>query len=64
MWFHRSFRADDWILFVMTSPTAYNARGFCMGEMFNRKGEIVITLTQEGLIRKAKTQSPGVASKL
>lgn len=64
MWFHRSFRADDWILFVMTSPTAYNARGFCMGEMFNRKGELVITLTQEGLIRKAKTQSPGVASKL
>lgn len=48
----------------MTSPTAYNARGFCMGEMFNRKGELVITLTQEGLIRKAKTQSPGVASKL
>lgn len=40
MWFHRPFRADDWILFVITSPAAYNARGFVSGELFNRKGEV------------------------
>ncbi|KAK6920124.1 hypothetical protein RJ641_016028 [Dillenia turbinata] len=43
MWFHRPVRADDWILFSanlqITSPTAYNARGFVFGQMFNRNGE-------------------------
>ncbi|KAL6323153.1 hypothetical protein AAG906_027430 [Vitis piasezkii] len=56
MWFHRPFRADDWLLFVIASPAAYNARGFCAGQMFNRKGELVVSLTQEGLIREAKSQ--------
>lgn len=40
MWFHRPLRADDWLLFVITSPSAYNARGFVSGQMFNRKGEV------------------------
>ncbi|KAJ0565611.1 putative palmitoyl-CoA hydrolase [Helianthus annuus] len=62
MWFHRSFRADEWLLFVISSPTAYNARGFVSGEMFNRKGELVASITQEGLIRKARTSpSPAVS---
>ncbi|XP_052191840.1 F-box/kelch-repeat protein SKIP4 isoform X3 [Diospyros lotus] len=39
MWFHRPFKADEWLLFVMESPTAFNARGFCSGQMFNQKGE-------------------------
>ncbi|KAK9273827.1 hypothetical protein L1049_018638 [Liquidambar formosana] len=64
MWFHRPFRADDWLLFVMTSPSAYNARGFVSGQMFNRKGELVVSLTQEGLLRKPRTPNPAVSSKL
>lgn len=64
MWFHRPFRADDWILFVIESPAAYNARGFVSGQMFNRKGELIISVTQEGVIRKAKTQDSAVVSKL
>ncbi|KAJ0737003.1 putative palmitoyl-CoA hydrolase [Helianthus annuus] len=40
MWFHRDFRADEWLLYVIDSPTAYNARGFSRGQMFNRKGEV------------------------
>ncbi|MHA4915638.1 hypothetical protein, partial [Enterococcus faecium] len=65
MWFHRPFRADDWLLFVITSPAAYNARGFCAGQMFNRKGELVVSLTQEGLIREAKKpNAAAVSSKL
>lgn len=55
IWFHRPFRADEWLLFVIESPSAGNARGYCSGRMFNRKGELVASLTQEGLIRKAKT---------
>ncbi|CAN7138543.1 unnamed protein product [Brassica rapa subsp. narinosa] len=40
MWFHRPLRADDWLLFVIVSPTAHMTRGFVTGEMFNRKGEL------------------------
>ncbi|KAK3020386.1 hypothetical protein RJ639_046119 [Escallonia herrerae] len=75
MWFHRPFRADDWVLFVILSPAAYNARGFVSGQMFNRKGEIelkymhfgcqlVVSLTQEGLLRKARTPGSTAVSKL
>ncbi|XP_052191847.1 acyl-CoA hydrolase 2 isoform X7 [Diospyros lotus] len=67
MWFHRPFKADEWLLFVMESPTAFNARGFCSGQMFNQKGELVVSLTQEGLLRKAKNPPPtasAVPSKL
>ncbi|KDP28635.1 hypothetical protein JCGZ_14406 [Jatropha curcas] len=64
MWFHRPFRADDWLLFVMASPAASQARGFVSGQMFNRKGEHVVSVTQEGLLRKASTPNPATASKL
>lgn len=63
MWFHRSLRADDWLLYVVVSPSSYNGRGFVSGQMFNRKGELVVSLTQEGVTRKAKTP-PVVKSKL
>ncbi|KAK2991441.1 hypothetical protein RJ640_028524, partial [Escallonia rubra] len=63
MWFHRPFRADDWVLFVILSPAAYNARGFVSGQMFNRKGELVVSLTQEGLLRKARTPGSTAVSK-
>ncbi|KAI3741297.1 hypothetical protein L1987_58969 [Smallanthus sonchifolius] len=53
MWFHRPIRSDEWLLFSIWSPTAYNARGLLSGQMFNRKGELVASITQEGLIRKA-----------
>lgn len=64
MCFHRPLRADDWLLFVIEAPTAYNARGFVTGEMFNQKGELVVSLTQEGLIRKARAPELSPASKL
>ncbi|KAI3693947.1 hypothetical protein L1987_76903 [Smallanthus sonchifolius] len=54
MWFHRDFRADDWLLYVIDSPTAYNARGFSRGQMFNRKGELVLSAMQVGVVRKLK----------
>lgn len=61
MWFHRPFRADDWILFVITSPAAYNARGFVSGQMFKRNGELIVTLEQEGLLRKMRTSTAPVS---
>ncbi|KAJ4825027.1 hypothetical protein Tsubulata_023210 [Turnera subulata] len=64
MWFHRPFRADDWILFVITSPAATNARGFVSGQMFDRKGQLIATLTQEGLQRMVTIPNPTPSSKL
>ncbi|KAI3974929.1 hypothetical protein MKX01_005040 [Papaver californicum] len=64
MWFHRSFRADEWLLYVIESPSASNARGFCSARMFNQKGQLVVSLIQEGLIRTAKAQQPVAQSKL
>ncbi|XP_011093142.1 uncharacterized protein LOC105173170 [Sesamum indicum] len=64
MWFHRPFRADDWLLYVIDSPNAHSARGFVVGRMFTRKGELVVSLTQEGLLRRARTPVSTVQSKL
>ncbi|PWA60841.1 acyl-CoA thioesterase, RmlC-like jelly roll fold, HotDog domain protein [Artemisia annua] len=64
MWFHRDFRADNWLLYVIDSPTAYNARGFSRGQMFNRKGELVLSAMQVGVVRPLKTPSSSTASKL
>ena len=55
MWFHRPFRADDWLLYVQDSPTAFGARGYCRGAVFDRKGRLVASTVQEGLMRPRQT---------
>ncbi|GAA5523537.1 acyl-CoA thioesterase 2 [Microbulbifer aestuariivivens] len=52
MWFHRDFRADEWLLYVTDSPSASGGRGFCRGELFTRDGLLVASACQEGLIRR------------
>ncbi len=51
MWFHRPFRADEWLLYVQESPTATGARGFTTGRLYTRDGRHVVSVAQEGLIR-------------
>jgi acyl-CoA thioesterase II len=51
IWFHRPFRMDEWLLFAMESPNASGGRGLCFAQVYNRTGELVATLAQEGLIR-------------
>ena len=51
LWFHRPFRADEWLLFAKESPNAGGARGFVRGKFFSREGELVATAAQECLIR-------------
>jgi len=58
MWFHRPFRADEWLLFDMDSPTAYGARGLARGFLFTREGELAVSMVQEGLMRMVPHQ-PG-----
>jgi acyl-CoA thioesterase-2 len=51
MWFHRPFRADDWLLYAQDSPSASGARGFNRGALYTRDGILVASVAQEGLIR-------------
>lgn len=51
MWFHRSFRLDEWLLYSMESPNAAGARGLARGEFFSTDGRLVASTAQEGLIR-------------
>ncbi|WP_390891354.1 acyl-CoA thioesterase [Dactylosporangium roseum] len=52
MWFHRSFRADEWFLYDSSSPSASDARGLATGRMFTRNGRHIATAVQEGLLRR------------
>jgi acyl-CoA thioesterase II len=52
VWFHRPFRADEWLLYVQDSPSTQTARGFCRGSIFSRDGVLVASVAQEGLIRE------------
>ena len=51
MWFHRPFRADQWLLYAQESPTAYGARGLARGEVYTASGDLVVSVVQEGLVR-------------
>ena len=51
MWFHRPFRADEWLLYVQDSPSASGGRGFNRGAIYSRDGTLVASVAQEGLIR-------------
>jgi acyl-CoA thioesterase II len=50
MWFHRPFRADEWLLYQLDSPSASNARGFTRGNIFTEDGVLVASVVQEGLM--------------
>jgi acyl-CoA thioesterase-2 len=51
MWFHRPFRADQWLLYVQDSPSAFGARGFNRGTIYTADGILVASVAQEGLMR-------------
>jgi len=51
LWFHRPFRADDWLLYAQDSPNSCGARGFARGLLFSHDGRLVASVVQEGLIR-------------
>jgi acyl-CoA thioesterase-2 len=52
VWFHRPFRVDEWLLYDMDSPTAAGARGLARGFLFTQEGELVVSMVQEGLMRR------------
>jgi acyl-CoA thioesterase II len=54
IWFHRSFRIDDWLLYAQDSPSSGGGRAFTRGTLYTRSGELVASTTQEGLVRERK----------
>jgi acyl-CoA thioesterase-2 len=51
IWFHRPFRADEWLLYDQVSPSASGGRGLAFGRVFTEDGSLVASVAQEGLIR-------------
>ena len=56
IWYHRAFRADDWMLYVQDSPNAHSARGFSRGSIYTREGALIASVAQEGLMRLRRTK--------
>ena len=51
MWFHRPFRADEWLLYVQDTPSTSGGRGMARGSIYSHGGELAVSVVQEGLIR-------------
>jgi acyl-CoA thioesterase II len=55
IWFHRPFRADDWLLFEASCASLYNSRGLTQGRVFSREGTLVASVAQEVFLRRPRT---------
>jgi acyl-CoA thioesterase-2 len=55
MWFHRPFRADEWLLYAQQTPSASGGRGLAQGSIFTADGQLAVTVVQEGLIRMRRS---------
>lgn len=51
VWFHRPFRADDWLLFAQRSPTAVDGRALVLADVWSRDGRLVANVVQEAVLR-------------
>ncbi len=52
MWFHRPFRADEWLLIDAECVSTSGSRGFNQSRIYSQDGRLVASATQEGLIRQ------------
>jgi acyl-CoA thioesterase II len=56
LWFHRPFRADEWLLYTQDSPNLHGARGFARGLIYAADGTLVASVAQEGLLRERRSE--------
>ena len=57
LWFHRPFRADEWLLYAQDSPSLSDSRGFSRGLIFSRDGTLIASVAQEGLLRQRRERT-------
>lgn len=58
IWFHRHFRADQWLLYVTESPSTSSARGLNFGRVYTQEGQLAATVAQENLMRVVPPRTP------
>ena len=58
MWFHRQFRADEWLLYDQSAISSGSGRGLAGGAIFTRDGTLAVTVVQEGLARVGREPKP------
>ncbi|GAT11283.1 acyl-CoA thioesterase II [Mycolicibacterium novocastrense] len=51
VWFHRPVHFDQWLLYSTASPVAADSRGLGTGHFFDRSGQPVATVVQEGIVK-------------
>jgi acyl-CoA thioesterase II len=51
VWFHRPARVDEWLCYEQESTWAASGRALMHGRLFDRTGQLVMTVAQEGMIR-------------
>jgi acyl-CoA thioesterase II len=51
VWFHRPVRFDEWVLYSTSSPVAADSRGLATGHFFDRSGQLLATVVQEGIVK-------------
>jgi len=51
MWFHRPINMNEWVLYCTESPNAHEGLGFNTGSFFDQQGNLLASVSQEGLIR-------------
>jgi len=56
LWFHRPFRADEWLLYAQDSPYLGGSRGLARGLIFASDGTLVASVAQEGLLRQRRSE--------
>jgi len=57
LWFHRPFRADQWLLYTQDSPNLHGSRGFARGLIYTADGALAASVTQEGLLRVRRPET-------
>ena len=51
VWFHRSFRADEWLLYVLDASSSQSGRALAQGRFYDRAGRLVASVAQESMLR-------------
>lgn len=57
LWFHRPFRADEWLLYTQDSPNLHGSRGFARGLIYTADGALAASVAQEGLLRVRRPET-------
>ncbi|XP_034440303.1 acyl-coenzyme A thioesterase 8 [Hippoglossus hippoglossus] len=58
MWFHTTFRSDEWMLYECDSPWAGGSRGLVQGRLWRRDGVLAVSCSQEGVLRVKSLTEP------